>query len=39
MIGTGQFVNPYLGKEMVEDLERYCEKENLMNIGEIRGIV
>lgn len=39
MIGTGQFVNPYLGKEMVEDLERYCEKEKLMSIGEIRGIV
>lgn len=39
MIGTVQFVNPYLGKELVEDLDRYCEKENLMNIGEIRGIV
>lgn len=39
MIGTGQFVNPYLGKEMVEDLEKYCEKENLRNIGEIRGII
>lgn len=38
-LGTGHFVNPRLGKEVVEGLEAYCEMEGLHQIGEIRGIV
>lgn len=39
MVGTGHFVNPYLGKELVEGLENYCSQEGLENINEIRGII
>lgn len=38
-IGTGSFPNPLLGKEVVDGLQAFCEKEGLANIGEIRGIL
>lgn len=38
-IGTGNFPNPMLGKELVEGLAAYCEREGIKNIQEIRGIV
>lgn len=38
-LGTGHFVNPRLGQEVIEGLLAYCEQEGLHQIEEIRGIV
>nr|WP_225877780.1 dihydroorotate dehydrogenase [Alkalibacter mobilis] len=38
-IGTGNFPNPNLGKEIVRGLQKYCEKNGIINIDEIRGII
>lgn len=38
-IGTGNFPNPMLGKEIVEGLEAYCRNEGLSSIQEIRGVI
>lgn len=38
-IGTGNFPNPNLGKEIAEGLEKYCEDNGFKNISEIRGII
>jgi len=38
-IGTMNFINPRAPIEIIEGLEAYCEKEKLLNISEIRGIV
>jgi dihydroorotate dehydrogenase (NAD+) catalytic subunit len=38
-LGTGNFPQPMLGKEVVEGLQAYCQREGLENIGDIRGII
>lgn len=38
-IGTANFVNPTIGKEIVEDLARYMDEYNIKNLDEIRGII
>jgi len=38
-IGTVNFSNPLAGKELVEGLAHYFEKENIYSIDEIRGII
>ena len=38
-IGTVNFSNPLAGKELVEGLEAYCQREGLKNIMEIRGVI
>jgi len=38
-IGTVNFSNPLAGKELVEGLAHYFEKEKISSIDEIRGII
>ena len=38
-IGTVNFSNPLAGKELVEGLSKYFEKEGILSINEIRGII
>lgn len=38
-IGTVNFNNPIAGKELVQQLIHLCEKENISDINEIRGII
>jgi dihydroorotate dehydrogenase (NAD+) catalytic subunit len=38
-IGTVNFSNPFAGKELVEGLANYFEKEGIQSIEEIRGII
>ena len=38
-IGTVNFTHPLAGKELVERLAKYFEKENINSIDEIRGII
>jgi dihydroorotate dehydrogenase (NAD+) catalytic subunit len=38
-IGTVNFSNPLTGKKLVEGLQNYFEKEGILSIEEIRGIV
>lgn len=38
-IGTVNFSHPLVGKQLVEGLAHYFEKEGIENIAEIRGIV
>lgn len=38
-IGTANFVDPSIGKKIVEDLDRYMNENNIRNLDEIRGII
>lgn len=38
-VGTANFINPNIGVEIAEGLDRYCKENNLENICEIRGII
>jgi dihydroorotate dehydrogenase (NAD+) catalytic subunit len=38
-IGTLNFSNPLAGKELVEGLEQYFEKEGIKSVAEIRGVI
>lgn len=38
-IGTSNFNNPIIGKQIIEDLEQLCEKEGIADINEVRGII
>lgn len=38
-IGTINFNNPIIGKQIVEELEQLCEKEGIADINEVRGII
>jgi dihydroorotate dehydrogenase (NAD+) catalytic subunit len=38
-IGTVNFTHPLAGKELVEGLLRFFEKEEINSIEEIRGII
>lgn len=38
-IGTVNFNNPIIGQQIVKDVEHLCEKENIQNLSEIRGII
>ncbi|MCM8783563.1 MAG: dihydroorotate dehydrogenase [Candidatus Omnitrophica bacterium] len=38
-IGTGNFVNPQIAKEILEGIEAYLEKHKLRNIKEIIGTI
>jgi dihydroorotate dehydrogenase (NAD+) catalytic subunit len=38
-IGTVNFTHPFAGKELVEGLAQYFEKEGIQTIDEIRGVV
>lgn len=37
-IGTGNFVNPRIGQEVVEDLQKYLQENGISNLTEIVGI-
>jgi len=36
-IGTVNFTNPLIGKELIEGLEQYCQREKIDNLDSIRG--
>lgn len=36
-VGTGNFINPYLAKEIVSGLENYCSLRGINNINDIVG--
>jgi len=38
-IGTINFNNPIIGKQIVEELNQLCEKEGIADINEVRGII
>lgn len=38
-IGTSNFNNPIIGKQIIAELEQLCEKEGIADINEIRGII
>lgn len=38
-VGTATFANPYTMPQIIEGLEKYCVKNQLENISEIRGII
>ncbi len=38
-VGTANFINPNVGVEIVDGLDRYCKENNLNHISEIRGII
>ena len=38
-IGTANFINPYIGKEVVEGINQYLDRHNINNISEIRGVI
>ncbi|NEZ47549.1 dihydroorotate dehydrogenase [Clostridium niameyense] len=38
-IGTGNFIMPTIGIEVINDLKNYMYKENIKDLNEIRGIV
>lgn len=37
--GTGSFINPMMGSELVEGVKEYMKKENICSFDEIRGII
>ncbi len=38
-IGSGNFMNPLLGKEIVENLEKWMNENGVSSLREIRGII
>jgi dihydroorotate dehydrogenase (NAD+) catalytic subunit len=38
-VGTANFVNPEIGKEIVLGMQTYMEKEGIRSLEEIRGII
>ena len=34
-IGTVNFINPNAGVEIIEGIEKYCEKQSLSGVSEI----
>lgn len=38
-VGTMNFNNPLIGKEIVEELQELCIQEGIQNLEEIRGII
>ena len=38
-IGTANFTNPKIGEEIIKDLEKYMEENNINSLDEIRGII
>lgn len=38
-IGTVNFFNPMAGKEVIEEMERFCSKQGIKDINEIIGII
>lgn len=38
-IGTGNLINPIIGKKIIEDLEKFVVQEKINNLSEIRGII
>lgn len=38
-IGTGNFMNPNLGLEIIEGLQRFMEEEGIKSLEEIKGII
>lgn len=38
-IGTVNFINPLAGKEIIEGLRNYMQKEGIKDLSEIRGII
>lgn len=38
-IGTQNFVNPFVGKEVIEGMKEYLDRHNLKHIHEIKGVI
>ncbi|MDR1725972.1 MAG: dihydroorotate dehydrogenase [Bacteroidales bacterium] len=38
-IGTANFINPLVGKQVIEGLSEYLDRHNLSNFDEIRGCI
>ena len=38
-IGTANFTNPKIGEEIIEDLEKFMDENNIETLDEIRGII
>jgi dihydroorotate dehydrogenase (NAD+) catalytic subunit len=36
-VGTGNFVNPCIARELVEDIEKYLLAHNIKSLEELRG--
>lgn len=37
-IGTGIFLNPFLGRDIVQDIMRYMKENGISNLEQIRGV-
>ena len=38
-IGTQNFVNPVVGKEVIEGMKEYLDRHNIAHIWDIRGVI
>lgn len=38
-IGTANFTNPKIGEEIIKDLDKYMDENNIKTLDEIRGII
>ena len=38
-IGTVNFINPMAGKEIIEDMKKFCREQGIKDINEIVGII
>ncbi|MDR0790827.1 MAG: dihydroorotate dehydrogenase [Bacteroidales bacterium] len=38
-VGTANFINPYVCKQIVEAMSEYLDRHNLSSISEIRGVI
>ncbi|MDR1846916.1 MAG: dihydroorotate dehydrogenase [Bacteroidales bacterium] len=38
-IGTANFINPYIAKDIVEGMSCYLDRHNLKSINDIRGVI
>ena len=38
-VGTANFINPPVSEQLVNDLENYCRKNNILDINEIIGSI
>ncbi|HSQ33776.1 MAG TPA: dihydroorotate dehydrogenase [Peptostreptococcaceae bacterium] len=38
-VGTANFINPKIGIEIIDEINKFMEKENIKSLSEIRGII
>ena len=38
-VGTANFVNPRIGQDIIRDLNKYMDENNIASLDQIRGII